>query len=128
GIEGRIAYTLQHSRNEDTRESLSNSPTHLAKANLSVPLAKRKVFASFQGLYTSERRTIESSNLPGSFVSNATFLSKSLFKGFDISASVYNLFNVRYASPGGPEHRQDSIEQDGRSFRVKLTYLFNRGQ
>jgi iron complex outermembrane receptor protein len=128
GIEGRFAYTLQGSRNADTRESLSNSPTHLAKVNLSVPMANRKLFASFQGLYTSERRTLGSNNLPGFFVSNATLLSKSLFKGFDISASVYNLFNVRYAGAGGPEHRQDSIQQDGRSLRLKLTYMFNRGQ
>jgi outer membrane receptor for ferrienterochelin and colicins len=128
GIEGRVAYTLQNSRNAQTRESLSNSPTHLTKVNLSVPLANRKLFASFQGLYTSERRTLDSNNLPGSFVANATFLSKSVFRGFDISASVYNLFNERYGSPGGPEHRQDSIEQDGRSFRLKLTYMFNRGQ
>jgi iron complex outermembrane receptor protein len=128
GIEGRFAYTLQVSRNAQTRESLSNSPTQLAKVNLSVPLANRKLFASFQGLYTSERRTLDSNNLPGFFVANATFLRRSLFKGFDISATAYNLFNVRYASPGGPEHRQDSIEQDGRSFRLKLTYMFNRGR
>ena len=128
GIEGRFAYTLQDTRNEQTRDSLSNSPTNLAKMNLSFPLANRKFFASFQGLYAGERRTLASNNLPGFFVSNATLLSKSLFKNFDISASVYNLFNVRYAGPGGQEHRQDSIQQDGRSYRLKLTYTFNRGQ
>src|SRR5712692_4921679 len=42
--------------------------------------------------------------------------------GFDLSAGLYNLFDKRYADSGGVEHVQTSIPQDGRSFRVKLTY------
>ena len=128
GIEGRFAYTLQSTTNDLTGVSLSNSPTHLAKVNFSVPLARRRFFASFQGLYTSERRTLAGPEVSGSFVSNATLLNKSLFKTFDISASVYNMFNVRYSDPGSDGHRQNSILQDGRSFRLKFTYTFNRGQ
>jgi outer membrane receptor for ferrienterochelin and colicins len=128
GIEGRLAYTLQSSFSQHTGDSLTNSPKHLAKLNVSIPLAKGKLFASLEGLYTSERRTIADSNVSGSFISNATIISKSLFKGFDVSASVYNLFDVRYWDPGAEEHRQDSIQQDGRSFRLKLTYTFDRGK
>jgi iron complex outermembrane receptor protein len=128
GIEGRVAYTLQDSESERTKDVLSNSPKHLAKMNLSVPLAGRKAFASFQGLHTSSRRTLAGANDNGNFLSNATLFSKNVFKGFDISASVYNLFNVRYADPAAEEHHQDSIAQDGRSFRLKLTYSFNRSQ
>jgi outer membrane receptor for ferrienterochelin and colicins len=125
GVEGKLAYTLQRSASEQTGDSLNNSPTHLAKLNLSVPLATRKIFASFQGLYTSERRTLAGSDVSGSFVSNATLLSKSLFKAFDISAGVYNIFNVHYSDPGSQAHLQNTIPQDGRSFRLKLTYSFN---
>ncbi len=128
GIESKVAYTLQNSFGDRMRGALTNSPRHLAKVNFSVPLASRRVFASFQGLYTSDRRTLTGTNLPAFFISNATVLSKSLFRGFDISAGVYNLFNVRYSDPGAEEHRQDSIQQDGRSYRLKLTYTFNRGQ
>ncbi len=31
---------------------------------------------------------------------------------------------LHYGYPGGSEHTQDIIEQDGTSFRVKLTYRF----
>jgi iron complex outermembrane receptor protein len=41
-----------------------------------------------------------------------------------VSASVYNLFDKSYADPGGGEHVQDRIPQDGRSFRVKVTASF----
>jgi iron complex outermembrane receptor protein len=42
-----------------------------------------------------------------------------------VSASAYNLFDTRYVSPGaGADHLQDTIRQDGRSFRLKMTYKF----
>lgn len=44
--------------------------------------------------------------------------------GLELSGSAYNLFDTKYSDPGGDEHKQDSIEQDGRTFRVKLTYRF----
>jgi len=127
GITGKASYTLQNSSNEVTHGSLSNSPRHLAKLNFSVPLGRPSTFASFQGLYTSERRTLNGDDLPGFFLVNATLLDKSLH-GLDVSASVYNLFNVTYSDPGAEEHRQNSIQQDGRSFRLKLTYTFDRGR
>ena len=42
----------------------------------------------------------------------------------DVSAGIYNLFDTRYAFPGGPEHVQEALPQNGRTFRVKLTYRF----
>jgi tRNA A37 threonylcarbamoyltransferase TsaD len=42
----------------------------------------------------------------------------------DFSFSVYNLFNQKYSDPGGPEQVMPSIQQDGRTFWVKLTYRF----
>ncbi len=44
--------------------------------------------------------------------------------GFEIAASVYNPFDADYAYPGFGEHVQDVIEQDGRTFGVRLTYRF----
>jgi outer membrane receptor for ferrienterochelin and colicin len=58
------------------------------------------------------------------WITNLTMTYENLVKGLELSASVYNLFDVDYGHPGGGEHVQDIIEQDGRSFRVKLTYRF----
>ncbi len=55
---------------------------------------------------------------------NLSLFSENLVKGLELSASVYNLFDKRYDDPSTPFHRQDLIEQDGRAFRVKLTYRF----
>ncbi len=124
GFEGRVAYTLQKSTSEQTGDILSNSPTHLMKMNLIAPLAGRRLFAGFEGLYTSRRRTLAGTNVDGSFLANLTLLSQKVLKRFDISVGAYNLFNTYNADPGAVEHLQQSIQQDGRSWRLKLTYGF----
>ena len=55
-------------------------------------------------------------------VANLTLVARASAGRFDLSASVYNLFDERYADPGSPEHRQDLIPQDGRNFRLKLSW------
>jgi iron complex outermembrane receptor protein len=122
GMEGVISHTVQDSRNVQTGAVMTNSPKQLAKVNLSVPLLQRKVFAGLDAQYVSERRTIAQTELSGYLLLNATLYSRKLTERFDISASIYNLLDKRYAESGGLEHMQTSIPQDGRSFRIKLTY------
>ena len=63
-------------------------------------------------------------DVSGFAVVNLTLFSQNLLKGLDVSASVYNVLDKRYSDPSSPFHQQASIEQDGRSFRLKLTYRF----
>ena len=57
-------------------------------------------------------------------LSTLTLFSQNLLKGLDLSASVYNLLDKNYSDPSTPFHVQNVIQQDGRTFRVKLTYRF----
>ena len=124
GWEGRLSYTLQESHNPLDGKPLSDSPRHLAKVNLIAPLLPRKLFASFEGQGISRRLTVVDSKVGGSFVANVTLYSKDLLGKLRVSASLYNLFNKHYADPVGQEIQAGSVVQDGRTFRVKLTYLF----
>jgi outer membrane receptor for ferrienterochelin and colicin len=124
GWEGRLSYTLQESHSSLSGGPLSNSPRHLAKANLIVPLLPKKLFASFEGQEISRRLTVVDTQVGSSFVANATLYSKDLLGKLRASASICNLFNKRYADPVGQEFQQPSLVQDGRTFRVKLTYPF----
>lgn len=124
GWEGRLSYTLQESHSSLSGGPLSNSPRHLAKANLIVPLLPKKLFASFEGQEISRRLTVLGSAVGGSFVANATLYSKELLGKLRVSASLYNLFDKYYADPVGQEIQGASVVQDGRTFRVKLTYPF----
>jgi len=124
GLEGLFSYALQETDNQQTGKTLTNSPQHLVKVNLIVPLIAEKLFAGLQTRYMSERRTLSGKQDSGSFVTDLTLFNEHLIKGVEISASIYNLFDETYGDPGSGEHRQDIIEQDGRTFWVKLKYGF----
>ena len=124
GFEGRISYTYQQAENSETGLELTNSPHHLAKLNLIVPVYQDKTFTGIELQYTGKRLTLGGNEADDFFLANLTLLRSELFKGLEVSASLYNLFNKKYSDPGGGEHLQDLLSQDGRNFRVKLTYRF----
>lgn len=124
GVSGRISYSYQDGRESDIGQWLTNSARHLVKMNLLAPLYRDKVFFGLEEQYTSRKNTLAGSRTRDFFVTNVTLFSHNLLENLELSASVYNLFNSRYSVPGGGEHLQNSIEQDGRSFRVKATWLF----
>lgn len=124
GLMGRLSYTYQETKNEQTGRRLTNAPRHLAKFNLSVPLYQDKLFSGLEMQYTSARKTRAGGEAKGFLVTNLTLFSQHVLKGLEVSASIYNLFDVHYGDPGSEEHRQEVIPQDGRAFRLKLTYGF----
>lgn len=124
GLEGRASYTLQDTYDRQTGHALTNSPRHLGQFNLLTPLLKKKVFAGLELQYLSKRQTLDGTDTGAVWLSNFTLFSQKLVRGLDLSFSIYNLFNQRYGDPGGEEHRQNSITQNGRNFRLKLTHRF----
>lgn len=127
GVLARASYSLQRTENTTTGEELSNSPRHLLKGNLTVPLWSQKLFASAELQYSSRALTRPGSN-PGSaasfWVANLTLFSREIVKNLEISASLYNIFDKKYSYPLGDEYIPAIIQQDGRTFRVKLCYKF----
>ncbi len=129
GIDGRISYTIQRTEDDQTGEPLTNSPAQLAKLNLTVPLLSHKFFASIEEQYMSRRKTQAGEYTEGFFITNLTLFSRNIKDRLELSASLYNLFDKQYSDPGMEEQNPpysvlDTIEQDGRTYRVKLTYIF----
>ena len=122
GIKGVVSDSVQDSSNVVTTNVLTNSPRHLAKMNLSVPLARTKFFAAVDAQYVSRRTTVAETVLGGYFVMNATFFTRQLYDRFEISGGLYNLFDRRYSESASIDEVETSIPQDGRNFRIKLTY------
>ncbi|HYA97888.1 MAG TPA: TonB-dependent receptor [Methylomirabilota bacterium] len=121
GVEGSISDCLQDSREVLTGKVLTNSPKQIAQANLSFPLRK-KLFASVDAQFVTARRTIAQTDLGSFALANVTLFTRKLSEHFDISGGVYNVFDKRYAESGSINHVEASIPQDGRSFRIKLSY------
>ena len=124
GVEGAVSYSFQNGRSPSTPMPLTNSPKHLVQASLSVPVFQQKVFASMDLQYVSKRATLTGQYAAAYVVPNFTLFSRNFLKGWELSASLYNAFNQKYADPGGNGLAEDVIFQDGRNFRIKVGYKF----
>ena len=123
GIEASISLSLQHSNPLGSQTTLTNSPHLLSKAKLSVPLFRKKVFASGDVVYVSRRLTTAGNYAGAYFLPDFTLLSKS-FHGLQFSGSIYNAFNEKYSDPASIGDPEDMIVQNGRTFGLRLTYHF----
>ncbi|MBZ0157521.1 MAG: TonB-dependent receptor [Alphaproteobacteria bacterium] len=124
GAAARISYSYQNARDDRSGEWLTNSPRHLAKVNIILPLLPDRIFWGIETQYTGKRRARDDQHAGDSFLVNTTILTRKFVKNLEFSASIYNLLGRKYQDPASDEHPQALIEQDGRNFRLKLTYRF----
>lgn len=124
GLAVRASYTRQEATDLATSQRLSNSPRDVAKVRASVPVFRDKVFASLELLYSGDRLTLTRQHTGSAWLLNGTVFAREIRPGLECSASVYNVLNQKFRTPGGPEHRQDTIVQDGTTFLFKMQYRF----
>jgi hypothetical protein len=82
------------------------------------------VFASMDLQYLSRRLTLTGQYAAAYAVPNITLFSRNVLTGWEFSASLYNVFNHKYADPGGSGLAETLLSQDGRNFRIKAGYRF----
>jgi iron complex outermembrane receptor protein len=121
----RASYSYVDAFDADTGGQLVNSHSHLGRLNLVAPLWTDRLFAGLEVQAGSARRTLEGDEVSGFALCNLTLYSRQLVRGLEVSASVYNLFDTRFSDPVSSDLSPiDQLQQDGRHFRVKLTYRF----
>lgn len=123
GVSGYINYAFQSAEDLVMKEKLTNSPSHVFKLGLSCPVMKH-FYAAVQLLYETERITVYETKTKPYLLTNLNLSTKPLFDHIKLSFLVKNLFDVEYKTPGGYEHAQDAITQDGRNFVTRLEYRF----
>jgi iron complex outermembrane receptor protein len=123
GPTGQATYSIQRTVDRATDVRLSNSPGQMADLEILAPLGKR-LSAGLDAQYVSRRRTIRGNTARSYTLTNLSLLAPRILGHFDVSATVYNLFDVEYGVPWGEDVLQEIIQQDGRSFRVKTTLRF----
>ncbi len=124
GIDGRISYALQEAEIQASKVSPPNSPRHIAQLSLFVPWFRMKGGTGLEMRYLGARKTLGDQKVGGFLLTNLTVQYRNLLPDLDLTAGIYNVFNKRYSDPGGAEHLQNSLLQDGRSFRIRLGYAF----
>lgn len=126
-IRVRGSYSYQHVRNLNSDAAVTNSPCHLAKLNVALPVPGTGVGAGLEVLYTGSRRTL-AGEVGGYVVANLTFRRTMFFPGLTASASAYNLLDKAYAYVARDEQAEGhgiyALDADGRQFRFKLEYAF----
>jgi outer membrane cobalamin receptor len=116
GLWSYASYSRQSALLDGAR--MVNSPANLAKAGLSTPTS-RALQGALELIYESGRKTFAGRETPGVFLTDLT-LSTALRSSLRLSVAVKNLLNTSYATPGGPAIYQDTIQQNGRTFLVRL--------
>jgi iron complex outermembrane receptor protein len=96
-----------------------DSPRWLAKLN-----ASGRIWGAWQagleGQYVSERHVMNGSEAGGFVLANLNLFTIGLTRHFDVSLGIKNLFDRRYSDPASLGLVQNTIEQDGRRFYLKL--------
>jgi outer membrane receptor protein involved in Fe transport len=118
GIWSYASYTWNQARELDER--MINSPLYMLKAGVSTPTSRRW-YGGLEMQYEGQRLTYAGQETDAALLTNLN-IGGSLHRSFGASVAIRNLFDVSYGTPGGLEHRQDIIEQDGRSFTLMLKW------
>lgn len=122
GIQSLASYVLQRAEDSDSGERLTNSPTHIGKVQVSVP-GPARLSSSVDVQIMSSRRTLAGDQVGAVALTNLT-LTFPLRHGLRVAGTFHNLFDQTYFDPGSEEHRQDALQQDGRTIRVGLEWTF----
>jgi outer membrane receptor for ferrienterochelin and colicins len=123
-LKGHISYTYQQTENDTTGQWLANSPRHLVKTGIIIPIFKDTYNLGAQCRYMSKRLDRTDRSVGDSFVADLTFTAQNIIKGLGLSFGIYNIFDENYSDPVSSDHVQTAIRQDGRNYRFKIDYLF----
>ncbi|MEO8200094.1 MAG: TonB-dependent receptor [Gemmatimonadota bacterium] len=130
GLRGYVNYSLGRAV-DDRGNRLSNSPSSLLKLGFAADISRR-ASAAIEMRYESGRIALDRSSTRAFVIANlnigvhpfATRSGPHRLDGVDVGLRIANLFDAHYAYPGGAEHVQTAIPQDGRGILVRLGYEF----
>jgi len=127
-VSARVSYAFQRVETDPSGETLTNSPQQIGR----LALTSKGSFGlrpAVEVRYESGRRTIAGPSTSAFTRTDvnlgytpAAMSNMRWLHGADLSLRVTNVFDVEYATPGGVEHRQNAITQDGRMFLFRLDW------
>ena len=133
GISAHTSYVFQRARDAKEDRRLTNQPSHVLKGGLNMPVGGNS-YVSPEVRYESSRKTLyDTETEPYLLVDLRLVIApqrsllgsvSGLSEHVDLSLTVRNLLDTAYATPGGWEHLQPAIGQDGRSYRLSLDFAF----
>jgi len=120
-LEASASVAVQKATNQSTG-ALPDSPRQLWKVRIGSPIGGH-LFASIAAQHTSETLSRDGAPVLGFSLVDATFSTVHLTRQFDLALGLRNALGCRYYDPVSYAHRMEAIQQDGRSWFVKLVWL-----
>lgn len=121
GLQGMLSYSLQEAVDQDTGGRLPNSPSHIAKGRVSMPIISSGSSVALEVNALSSRQTVSGGTVGGVVTTHVT-VSQPIGSMFEIFGGARNLFDVGFADPVADYHRQDAITQNGRTWNLGLRW------
>jgi outer membrane receptor protein involved in Fe transport len=125
GIRGTLAYSFADARLDATGRRPVNAPAHTLLARAQIPLFQERAHLGLSGRYLGERAGLPGRPAaPDVILLDVTFSVDDVLPGLDLGLGASNVLDARWAAPGGFEHVQPFLPQDGRVVWAKLTATF----
>ena len=129
-VAAHLSYSRQRARADSGSARLTNSPEQIARLSFTAS-GFGGVRSAVEVRYESGRLTLAGSTTP-SFVRTDLDVGGAPFprsrsatlRAMDVSVRVTNLFGTAYSVPGGVEHLQAAIAQEGRTFLFRADWHF----
>jgi outer membrane receptor for ferrienterochelin and colicins len=103
-----------------------NSPARVGKLLLDSPVWRNHWSLSGGLQYLSERLTLGGGTVPPVYLVNFTAAARRLPGNMELTFGLRNAFNYRYWDPAGTVQEMESVQQDGRSCFMRLTWAPER--
>jgi outer membrane receptor for ferrienterochelin and colicins len=122
-FEMRLSHTYQNSQIQGY-STAPNAPQQMLKLNLSVPVWQDKLYTSLESQYVSGRTTTLDARISGYTFTNLIVFTRHFLPGIEFTGGIYNLFNEQYSDPASQPIAAQIVPQNGRNWRLRLTYEF----
>jgi outer membrane receptor for ferrienterochelin and colicins len=122
----RGSWSIQRAKDVASGWELTSSPHHLATFNASTPLFGSPLFGNLELQYISKSITLARAHSPSFVLTNFTLNTRELWSGIELTAGVYNAFDVEHPFPGAEEHVQDILQQEGRTYGGRFIVRFGK--
>jgi len=120
----RGSWARQHADDALSGQPLSDAPRSVAKLMLTANGPWPGTTAGLNLVRLGERRSVAGTRVPPYLRANAQLAYAPAGERWSIAVGLYNLADAHYDDPAGPEHRQDTLPQDGRQWRLQFGWSF----
>lgn len=124
GLQLRGSASHQRVHDAATGQPLANAPRQQFKLALTSPTPVPGLGVGMNLVGVGDRPLAGGGSVAGYRRLNARLSYAPPGSPWDAALTAYNLLDARYADPAGPEHRQPTLAQDGRSWALQIGRQF----